>query len=88
MSLTPFRLFPADAAGAGSSAVIVASTVVVTAALLSLLKRALWPAHTAILPSPLRTLIPRLSREEMESLEYKPDAYPGARDVETPVRFS
>jgi hypothetical protein len=88
MSLTSFRLFPADAAGVGSPAVIVATTVVVTASLLSLLKRALWPAHAAILPSPLRTLIPRLSREEMESLEYKPDAYPGTRDVETPVRFS
>jgi hypothetical protein len=39
---------------------------------------------TAILPSPLTTLIPRLSEDDVANLPYPPDVLPGARDVETP----
>ena len=34
--------------------------------------------------SPVRSLIPRLSDAEAAHLPYPPDAYPGARDVESP----
>ena len=71
-----------------STAVIIASTVVATVALLPVVRRALWPTHPKIIPSPLSTLIPRLSDEEMKRLEYKPEAFPGARDVLTPVSSS
>lgn len=37
-----------------------------------------------VIPSPLRTLLPKLSKEEIEQLPYPPQAVPGARDVETP----
>ena len=39
---------------------------------------------TQVVPSPLRTLIPRLSDAETADLPYPPDAYPGARDVLSP----
>ncbi|KAK3354891.1 alpha/beta-hydrolase [Neurospora tetraspora] len=37
-----------------------------------------------IIPSPRATQLPQLSKEEISSLPYPPDALPGARDVETP----
>ena len=37
-----------------------------------------------VIPSPVKTLLPRLSAEEAANLPYPPDAYPGARDVESP----
>lgn len=37
-----------------------------------------------IIESPLRSLIPKLSREQVEQLPYPPDAIPGRRDVHTP----
>ena len=39
---------------------------------------------TQVVPSPLKTLIPRLSDAEIAALPYPPDAYPGARDVLSP----
>ena len=39
---------------------------------------------TEVVPSPLKTLIPRLSDTEAANLPYPPDAYPGARDVISP----
>ena len=39
---------------------------------------------TQVVPSPLKTLIPRLSDTEAADLPYPPDAYPGARDVMSP----
>lgn len=39
---------------------------------------------THVVPSPLKTLIPRLSDAETADLPYPPDAYPGARDVLSP----
>ncbi|KAI0855818.1 alpha/beta-hydrolase [Xylaria cubensis] len=35
-------------------------------------------------PSPGKTLIPALSKDEIQKLPYPPDALPGGRDVETP----
>lgn len=63
---------------------IVATTFVATAAALSLLRRALWPVHPKAIANPLQTIIPHLSKTELDRLEYKPDAFPGARDVDTP----
>jgi len=37
-----------------------------------------------IVPSPLDTTIPGLSKEEIDELPYPPDLFPGARDVDTP----
>jgi len=36
---------------------------------------------TEVIPSPVETLLPKLSEEEAAGLPYPPDAYPGARDV-------
>ncbi|KAI0199115.1 alpha/beta-hydrolase [Astrocystis sublimbata] len=35
-------------------------------------------------PSPGKTLLPTLSKDEIEALPYPPDALPGGRDVDTP----
>ncbi len=37
-----------------------------------------------IIPSPVQSLLPKLSPEEARSLPYPPDAYPGIRDVASP----
>lgn len=42
---------------------------------------------TGTAPSPLQTLIPKLSEAEAAELPYPPDAYPGARDVTSPYGF-
>ncbi|KAK0657502.1 putative alpha/beta hydrolase family protein [Cercophora newfieldiana] len=68
----------------GSTALVVIATAITTVASLSLLKSYLWRTHPKIIPSPLHTLLPRLSQSEIDKLEYKPDAFPGARDVVTP----
>jgi hypothetical protein len=68
-----------------NTGLIVAGTAIATTALLSLLRNYLWPTPPKIDPSPLRTILPKLSPAELEKLEYKPDNFPGARDVETPV---
>ena len=39
---------------------------------------------TQVVPSPLETLVSRLSDAEIADLPYPPDAYPGARDVLSP----
>ena len=36
------------------------------------------------IPSPLKTLLPKLSEAEISDLPYPPDAYPNPRDVESP----
>jgi hypothetical protein len=38
----------------------------------------------AVIPSPLTTLLPKLSVEERRRLPYPPDILPGARDVDSP----
>jgi pimeloyl-ACP methyl ester carboxylesterase len=70
---------------AGNTGLIVAGTAIATAALLSFLRGYLWPAQPKIVRSPLRSLLPKLSKDDFDKLEYKPDNFPGARDVETPV---
>ena len=37
-----------------------------------------------VIPSPIKSLLPKLSREEASSFPYPPDAYPGIRDVASP----
>lgn len=37
-----------------------------------------------VVPSPVKSLLPKLSPEEAASFPYPPDAYPGVRDVESP----
>lgn len=38
----------------------------------------------AVVPSPLTTLLPKLSEAEKKSIPYPPDILPGARDVDSP----
>lgn len=77
------HLWPTDDA----HAVVVASTVVVTTLVYSLLRAALWPPTPSVIRGPLHTVLPTLSERELEVLEYKTDAFPGARDVDTPVSW-
>ena len=80
-----------DRLGLGSQAegdntgLIVAGTAIATATILSLLRSYLWLTPPKIVSSPLRSVLPKLSQDEFDKLEYKPDNFPGARDVETPV---
>ncbi|KAJ4290695.1 hypothetical protein N0V88_006443 [Collariella sp. IMI 366227] len=67
-----------------NTGIIVASTAIATAALLTVLRNYLWPTQPKVLRSPLRTVLPNLSHDELQKLDYKPDNFPGARDVETP----
>ena len=66
---------------------LAATTVLATVTFLSLARYTLSPGRPAAIPSPLKTALPRLSERELELLEYKPDSFPGARDVSTPVRL-
>lgn len=70
------------------TSLIVGSTFLTTLALLSLAKSTLSPVPRKIIPSPRDSLLPSLSKEEQEALPYPPDIFPGARDVESPVRDS
>ena len=70
---------------APNTGLVIAGTAIATTVVISLLHRYLWPTPPAIARSPLKTLLPTLSAEEYHKLEYKPDNFPGARDVETPV---
>ena len=42
------------------------------------------PQDDKVVPSPLKSLLPKLSPQEATSLPYPPDAYPGIRDVVSP----
>jgi hypothetical protein len=79
-------LAPAQTGSGDNTGLIVAATVVATVALLSLFNRLLWPTQPKRIRSPLHTVLPTLSQDERDKLVYKPDSFPGARDVETPVR--
>ncbi|KAK4202447.1 putative hydrolase [Triangularia verruculosa] len=63
---------------------IVALTASITSFTLIVLNRVLYPPLPRLLPSPLKTVLPKLSKDEIEKLEYKIDTFPGARDVTTP----
>ncbi|KAF7879133.1 hypothetical protein EAF04_000332 [Stromatinia cepivora] len=41
-------------------------------------------SQSKIIPSPLTTQIPTLSQEEISTLPYPPDIFPGARDIPSP----
>ncbi|KAM7215446.1 Alpha/Beta hydrolase fold [Rhypophila decipiens] len=87
MSFIHKLLWPAANAESSSNSSItveIATTVVATVAALSLIRRAFRPVRPKAIASPLKTVIPGLSKEQLDRLEYKPDAFPGARDVETP----
>ncbi|KAI0424147.1 Alpha/Beta hydrolase protein [Xylaria sp. FL1042] len=64
--------------------VVVATTVATTLALASLTRFALWPRKPQIIPGALTTSVPRLSEDELAKATYRPDHFPGARDVVTP----
>lgn len=42
------------------------------------------PRDEQVVPSPMKSLMPKLSPEDASTLPYPPDAYPGIRDVESP----
>ncbi|KAH6651104.1 Alpha/Beta hydrolase protein [Chaetomium tenue] len=67
-----------------NTGLIVAGTAIATTIVLSLLRSYLSPTQPKVIRSPLRSVLPRLSQDEFDKLEYKPDSFPGARDVETP----
>lgn len=71
-----------------SAALVITTTAIATTALLVLTKVSLWPRREKVLPGPLKTVLPRMPRGELEELVYQPDQFPGARDVETPVGCS
>ena len=60
-------------------------TATMTFAILSLIRTTLYPPGQSVIPNPLRSKIPSLPPKEVARLDYGPDAYPGARDVSTPV---
>ncbi|KAK4672416.1 hypothetical protein QC763_102920 [Podospora pseudopauciseta] len=63
---------------------IVALTASITTITLVILDKILYPPLPKLLRSPLKTVLPTLPKDELKNLEYKPDTFPGARDVETP----
>ena len=71
-----------------SALALIAGTAALTVAFLFLASALYYPHRLSIIPNPLRAGIPQLSEKEVSRLEYKPDAYPGARDVTTPVCIS
>ncbi|KAI1779934.1 alpha/beta-hydrolase [Hypoxylon cercidicola] len=73
-----------EAPGESLSAAAIATTVVTTVTLISLARFALWPRKRAVIPGPLTTSIPKLPKDEIDKIPYKPDFFPGARDVVTP----
>ncbi|KAI4863710.1 alpha/beta-hydrolase [Hypoxylon rubiginosum] len=73
-----------EAPGESGSKAVIATTIVTTITLISLARFALWPRKRAVIPGPLTTSIPKLSKDEVDSIPYKDDFFPGARDVVTP----
>lgn len=69
---------------AQSTALTITTTVVVTVSVLALANRLFHPTRPSVLPSPLKTLLPRLTPAQQADLLYPPDYFPGARDVPTP----
>jgi len=66
----------------GTSAVVV-TTAVVTVSLLYCARSLLSPARKPVLANPLRNV--EALAEGEGAPEYRPDHFPGARDVSTPV---
>lgn len=64
--------------------IVIASSLATTLALFTIFK--LHTPGQKIIPSPLKTQIQNLSKEERDELPYPPDLLPGGRDVTSPVR--
>lgn len=71
--------------GGGTPVATVAATAIAATAVLALLRWALYPHRVKAITSPLRSILPQLSSDQIAQLEYPPDIFPGARDVTTPV---
>ena len=71
----------------GLTSTIVA-TALATVAAMTLARFAFRQKKVKIIKSPAATLLPNLSQAEKDALPYPPDAYPGGRDVDSPVRLS
>ncbi|RDW74077.1 hypothetical protein BP5796_07519 [Coleophoma crateriformis] len=65
-----------------SAGLIIGTSVATTLAILLISRRGSKAANTIL--SPRATQLPSLSKEEQAQLPYPPDAFPGARDVESP----
>lgn len=65
-------------------AMSIAVTALTTAAVLAFLRWIIYPQNAKAIPSPLRSVLPQLSPDEVAKLDYTPDIFPGARDVMTP----
>jgi len=71
----------------GLTSTIVA-TALATVAAMTLSRFAFRQKKFKIIKSPAVTLLPNLSQAEKDALPYPPDAYPGGRDVDSPVCLS
>lgn len=71
-----------------SQTAVAVTTTAVATTLLIFARSALWPRWGKALPNPLKTAIPGTPKDEIDGLVYRPDAFPGARDVDTPVSGS
>ncbi|KAL6804711.1 hypothetical protein GGI42DRAFT_342126 [Trichoderma sp. SZMC 28013] len=67
-----------------SQTAVAVTTTAVATTLLIFARSALWPRWGKALPNPLKTAIPGTPKDEIDGLVYRPDAFPGARDVDTP----
>lgn len=65
--------------------ILVSSTAATTIALLTIARIALYSPPQKVIPSPRSTLFSRLKDSEKAKLPYPPDAFPGTRDVDSPV---
>jgi hypothetical protein len=70
-----------------SSTSIIVITVLTTFAAITVSRFAFQTEKIKIIKSPTATLLPRLSQVEKDALPYPPDALPGGRDVDSPVRI-
>jgi hypothetical protein len=67
-----------------STVIMATAAATAVASLASLGLRKLWPKDQKIIPGPLTTAIPNMSKEDLKGIAYQPDHFPGARDVVTP----
>jgi hypothetical protein len=63
------------------------ATVFTTLAAITISRFVIQGARVKIIKSPAVTLLPKLTPAEIEALPYPPDALPGGRDVNSPVRL-
>ena len=66
---------------------IISSSIATTLTVLTIARLAFYPVPPKIIPSPRKTLLPKLSKKEQDNLPYPPDVFleSGARDVDSPV---